>query len=38
MQDGGLGAASIMISTPVIVFAVAMQKYLLRGMTMGALR
>ena len=38
IQWGALGAASIMISAPVIVFAVAMQKYLLRGMTMGALR
>src|SRR6476646_5234156 len=31
IQWGALGAASIMISAPVIVFAVAMQKYLLRG-------
>jgi ABC-type glycerol-3-phosphate transport system permease component len=38
IQWAALGAASIMISAPVIVFAVAMQKYLLRGMTMGALR
>jgi multiple sugar transport system permease protein len=38
IQWGALGAAAVLISTPVLLFAIAMRKYLLRGMTMGALK
>lgn len=38
IQWGALGAAAILISAPVIIFAIAMQKYLLRGMTLGAIK
>lgn len=37
-QWGAAGAAALVVSAPVIVFAIAMQKYLLRGMTLGALK
>lgn len=33
-----IGAAAVLISTPVLVFAIAMQKYLLRGLTMGSIK
>jgi ABC-type glycerol-3-phosphate transport system permease component len=33
-----IGAASLVISTPVVVFAVAMQKYLVQGLTLGAVK
>lgn len=35
---GQIGAASLLVSTPVLLFAVAMQKYLLRGLTMGSVK
>ena len=35
---GAIGAAAVMISTPVVVFAVAMQRYLVRGLTMGSVK
>jgi ABC-type glycerol-3-phosphate transport system permease component len=35
---GAIGAASLMISTPVVIFAVAMQRYLVRGLTLGAVK
>jgi multiple sugar transport system permease protein len=38
IQWGALGAAAVLISAPVIIFAIAMQKYLLRGMTLGAVK
>jgi ABC-type glycerol-3-phosphate transport system permease component len=38
IQWGALGAAAVLISAPVMLFAIAMQKYLLRGMTMGAVK
>ncbi|TCR65353.1 carbohydrate ABC transporter permease [Bosea sp. BK604] len=37
-QWGAIGAAALMISTPVVIFAVAMQRYLVRGLTMGAVK
>ncbi|MBI3707019.1 MAG: carbohydrate ABC transporter permease [Proteobacteria bacterium] len=37
-QWGAIGAAALLISTPVIVFAIVMQKYLVRGLTMGSIR
>ncbi len=33
-----IGAAAVMISTPVVVFAIAMQRYLVRGLTMGSVK
>jgi ABC-type glycerol-3-phosphate transport system permease component len=33
-----IGAASVLVSTPVLVFALFMQKYLLRGLTMGSIK
>lgn len=33
-----IGAASVLVSSPVLVFAIAMQKYLLRGLTMGSVK
>jgi ABC-type glycerol-3-phosphate transport system permease component len=38
VQWGAIGAAAVMISTPVVVFAVAMQRYLVRGLTMGSVK
>ncbi|HEY0793899.1 MAG TPA: carbohydrate ABC transporter permease [Chthoniobacterales bacterium] len=38
IQWGAAGAAALLISAPVIVFAMIMQKYLLRGMTLGAVK
>ncbi|WP_342363871.1 carbohydrate ABC transporter permease [Terrarubrum flagellatum] len=38
VQWGAIGAAAVMISTPVVAFAVIMQKYLVRGLTMGAVK
>ena len=38
IQWGAIGAAAVMISTPVVVFAVAMQRYLVRGLTMGSVK
>lgn len=38
VQWDAIGAAAVMLSTPVIVFAVAMQRYLIRGMTMGSVK
>lgn len=38
LQWGAIGAAALMISTPVVIFAIAMQKYLVRGFTMGSLK
>jgi multiple sugar transport system permease protein len=35
---GAIGAAALMISTPVVLFAVVMQRYLVRGLTMGAVK
>lgn len=37
-QWGAIGAAALLISTPVIAFAIFMQKYLVRGLTMGSIR
>ena len=37
-QWAAIGAAALLISTPVIVFALLMQKYLVRGLTMGSIR
>ena len=37
-QWGAIGAAALLISTPVIAFAILMQKYLVRGLTMGSIR
>lgn len=38
VQWGAIGAAALLISTPVVVFAVAMQRYLVRGLTMGSVK
>jgi ABC-type glycerol-3-phosphate transport system permease component len=38
VQWGAIGAAALMISTPVVGFAIAMQKYLVRGLTMGSVK
>jgi multiple sugar transport system permease protein len=38
VQWGAFGAAAVMISTPVVVFAIAMQRYLVRGLTMGSVK
>jgi ABC-type glycerol-3-phosphate transport system permease component len=35
---GQIGAAAFLVSTPVLVFTVAMQKYLIRGLTMGSVK
>jgi multiple sugar transport system permease protein len=35
---GAIGAAALLISTPVISFAIVMQRYLVRGMTMGSIK
>jgi ABC-type glycerol-3-phosphate transport system permease component len=37
-QWSAIGAAALLISTPVIVFSILMQKYLVRGLTMGSVR
>ena len=36
VQWGAIGAAALLISTSVVVFAVAMQRYLVRGLMMGS--
>ncbi|MFI5015391.1 MAG: carbohydrate ABC transporter permease [Hyphomicrobiales bacterium] len=38
VQWGEIGAAALMISSPVVLFAVVMQKYLVRGLTMGSVK
>lgn len=38
VQWDAIGAAALMISTPVVLFAVIMQRYLVRGLTMGSVR
>ena len=38
VQWGAIGAAALMISTPVVLFAVVMQRYLVRGLTMGSVK
>jgi multiple sugar transport system permease protein len=38
VQWGAIGAAALLISTPVVVFAVVMQRYLVRGLTMGSVK
>ena len=38
VQWGAIGAAALLISTPVVVFALAMQRYLVRGLTMGSVK
>ena len=38
IQWNAIGAGAVVLSTPVIVFAVAMQRYLIRGMTMGSVK
>lgn len=38
VQWGAIGAAAVMISSPIVLFAVIMQKYLVRGLTMGAVK
>jgi multiple sugar transport system permease protein len=38
VQWAEIGAASLMISSPVVLFAVIMQKYLVRGLTMGSVK
>lgn len=38
VQWGEIGAAAVLISSPVVIFAVVMQRYLVRGLTMGAVK
>ena len=38
VQWDAIGAAALMISTPVVLFAVVMQRYLVRGLTMGSVK
>lgn len=38
VQWGEMGAAAVVIAAPVLLFALAMQRYLVRGMTMGAVK
>jgi ABC-type glycerol-3-phosphate transport system permease component len=38
IEWANMGAATIIVTTPVIVFALALRKYLLRGVTMGAIK
>jgi multiple sugar transport system permease protein len=38
VQWGEMGAAAIVIVLPVLIFALLMQRYLVRGMTMGAVK
>ena len=38
VQWGAIGAAALLISTPVVLFALAMQRYLVRGLTMGSVK
>ncbi len=38
VQWAAIGAAAVMISTPVVAFAVVMQRYLVRGLTMGSVK
>jgi multiple sugar transport system permease protein len=38
VQWAAIGAASLMISSPVVLFAVIMQRYLVRGLTMGSVK
>jgi multiple sugar transport system permease protein len=38
VQWDAIGASALMISTPVVLFAVVMQRYLVRGLTMGSVK
>jgi ABC-type glycerol-3-phosphate transport system permease component len=38
VEWGEMGAAALVIVTPVLIFALLMQRYLVRGMTMGAVK
>jgi ABC-type glycerol-3-phosphate transport system permease component len=38
VQWAEIGAAALLISSPVVLFAVIMQKYLVRGLTMGSVK
>jgi multiple sugar transport system permease protein len=38
VQWDAIGAAALMISTPLVLFAVIMQRYLVRGLTMGSVK
>jgi multiple sugar transport system permease protein len=38
VQWSEIGAAALLISSPVVLFAVIMQKYLVRGLTMGSVK
>ena len=38
VQWDAIGASAIVISTPVVVFAIALQRYLVRGLTMGSVK
>jgi multiple sugar transport system permease protein len=38
IQWSAIGAAAFLISTPVVAFAVVMQRYLVRGLTMGSIK
>jgi multiple sugar transport system permease protein len=38
VQWAEIGAAALMISSPVVLFAIIMQKYLVRGLTMGSVK
>jgi ABC-type glycerol-3-phosphate transport system permease component len=38
VQWTAIGAAALIISTPVVLFAVAMQRFLVRGLTMGSVK
>jgi multiple sugar transport system permease protein len=38
VQWDAIGAAALMISTPVVLFAIVMQRYLVRGLTMGSVK
>ena len=38
VQWDAIGASALVISTPVVLFAIAMQRYLVRGLTMGSVK
>jgi ABC-type glycerol-3-phosphate transport system permease component len=38
VQWTAIGAAALIISTPVVLFAVVMQRFLVRGLTMGSVK
>ncbi len=38
IQWGAIGAAALLVSTPVVAFALLMQRYLVRGLTMGSIK